>query len=407
MSEQSGSRAWCHWGTAHQLLIAELLVRDHAQAFDRLLQVWRQAKLGQLAIQGSHTRGGRATRGVHRTWGGRRERMHRETEQAQNGDLSQHETRILEARSGLRAHHRLLLAVVVRAVGTIKRGAITVFSINMDLPHLFAFCSLDPGLRRPQTCVLAGYCSDSSQMRARFSTLLLLIGSKAIDALHLSTTALDPARMQLRTLQPIATEHVCMQIAQPLPPPAAAQPEGLATTVLRASNGATKWLVVFAQTAAVATFRDLVSPYIVIGSIAAAFSAASLKRLVNQQRPDGSPFSDPGMPSSHALVGTFAATAWALRISSMGTSMGLLASAVVISALRVVTGCHTWPQVAVGSALGAAFACLWMALGAYFAAQVPTRVAVASIYSAYVLGSALFIARKMDKWGPSAARARQ
>ena len=135
---------------------------------------------------------------------------------------------------------------------------------------------------------------------------------------------------------------------------AASNDDGPLRSALDTANGLTKWLVVAAQTTAVVTRRDFASPYIVVGSIGASFGAHALKRLINQQRPDGAPFIDPGMPSSHALVATFAASAWAVHLQRAGASVALLASAAVVSGLRVVTGCHTWAQVIVGIAVGAA-----------------------------------------------------
>ncbi len=163
-------------------------------------------------------------------------------------------------------------------------------------------------------------------------------------------------------------------------------------------NDATKWMVVAAQTLAVFTRRDFTAPYIVIGSISVAFWAGLLKRLINQQRPDGSPFADPGMPSSHALVSTFAATAWAAHLRWRSPACApLLLAAAVVSALRVVCGCHTWAQVGVGCALGGGAAVGWMRAAPASAGPA----ALAAVYAVYVGGSAVFVAKKMSRWrGP-------
>jgi membrane-associated phospholipid phosphatase len=182
---------------------------------------------------------------------------------------------------------------------------------------------------------------------------------------------------------------------------AASNDDGPLRSALDTANGLTKWLVVAAQTTAVVTRRDFASPYIVVGSIGASFGAHALKRLINQQRPDGAPFIDPGMPSSHALVATFAASAWAVHLQRAGASVALLASAAVVSGLRVVTGCHTWAQVIVGIAVGAAGALAWMGLGVASGLTPPgaaSTAALAIMYSVYLGGSALFVVRKMDKW---------
>ena len=168
-----------------------------------------------------------------------------------------------------------------------------------------------------------------------------------------------------------------------------------------AANAATKWVVTFMQTGAVLARRDLVAPYIVVGSIGAAFATKALKKAINQQRPDGAPFTDPGMPSSHALVATFAAVAWALtaRCATIWAP-ALLVGAATVSVLRVATGYHSWPQVTVGASLGAAGAAAWMALGAALMARgvLGPRAAYGSVYAAYLGGSFFFVTLKMREW---------
>ena len=100
-------------------------------------------------------------------------------------------------------------------------------------------------------------------------------------------------------------------------------------------NSSTKWLVTIAQTGAVWSRRDFVSPFLVLGAIISAFTTGTLKELINESRPDGAPFTDPGMPSSHALVSSFAAVGWALHLRSTVASALLLAAALLVSVLRV------------------------------------------------------------------------
>lgn len=163
-------------------------------------------------------------------------------------------------------------------------------------------------------------------------------------------------------------------------------------------NDSTKWLVVAAQTAAVWTRRDFVSPFIVIGSIAVAFSTAALKKAINQARPAGSPFADPGMPSSHALVSMFAATAWAVHLRSPPATAWLVSAAALVAALRVVCGYHTWAQVGVGATLGACSARSWMQLPAWAHVDPASAGALRAVFACYLSGSALFIAKKMATW---------
>lgn len=180
----------------------------------------------------------------------------------------------------------------------------------------------------------------------------------------------------------------------PPPPPPPGVPR-----VVRQANAATKWVVTAAQTGAVIGRRDLVAPYIVVGSIGAAFATKALKVAINQQRPPGAPFTDPGMPSSHALVATFAAAAWALTLRQPAGQALLMLSAAVVSVLRVATGYHTWAQIGVGAGLGAASAALWMHLGRqWMQLGLSPRAAYMAVYAAYLGGSVLFVGKKMREW---------
>eukprot|EP00418_Pyrodinium_bahamense_P033633 CAMPEP_0179155552 /NCGR_PEP_ID=MMETSP0796-20121207/75779_1 /TAXON_ID=73915 /ORGANISM="Pyrodinium bahamense, Strain pbaha01" /LENGTH=208 /DNA_ID=CAMNT_0020857047 /DNA_START=44 /DNA_END=667 /DNA_ORIENTATION=+ len=144
---------------------------------------------------------------------------------------------------------------------------------------------------------------------------------------------------------------------------------------LRKLDASTKWLVTLAQTTAVVVRRDTVSPYTIIGGIAAAFFTTVIKRLINQRRPAGSPLTDPGMPSSHALVATFTAAAWA--------------------SLRVACGHHTWAQVVVGASLGTLMGCAWMAAGVAWV--LPRRDLVFPVYAIYLFGSVVFVTQQLTK----------
>lgn len=143
-------------------------------------------------------------------------------------------------------------------------------------------------------------------------------------------------------------------------------------SAIRKFDSSSKWLVTAGATAAVITRRDFLSPYITLGGIAASFLTKRIKLLVKQQRPEGSPFDDPGMPSSHALVATFMAVGWALEVQSRAMSAFLLCAAALVSVLRVVCGHHTWAQVIVGALMGIAMSFAWMALGAAMKKRSPT-----------------------------------
>ncbi|CAE7610971.1 LPPE2 [Symbiodinium pilosum] len=165
---------------------------------------------------------------------------------------------------------------------------------------------------------------------------------------------------------------------------------------IRKLDASSKWLVTAGQTAAVVIRHDVLSPYIVLGGIAASLLTAKIKRIVNQRRPAGSPLTDPGMPSSHALVATFMSVAWVTQIQSSMISMMLLASAVLISVLRVICGHHTWAQVGVGTAVGTVLSLVWMVLGQDII-RSPKSLETKVVYVMYAALSVLFLAKQIRK----------
>ena len=99
-----------------------------------------------------------------------------------------------------------------------------------------------------------------------------------------------------------------------------------------------------------------------------------LKRILRQERPDGAPLADPGMPSSHAMSLFFlsgylcaAIVAWTptwSQLQRLAASTGLLGFAVSSVAWRVSSGLHTTLQVLVGSVLGGFNGVLWLRFSA-------------------------------------------
>ncbi|CAJ1442758.1 unnamed protein product, partial [Effrenium voratum] len=148
-------------------------------------------------------------------------------------------------------------------------------------------------------------------------------------------------------------------------------------------------------TAAVVSRRDLLSPYVTLGGICASFLTKRLKLLLKQQRPQGSAFDDPGMPSSHALVTFFMAIAWSMQLG-WGLAPVLLSAAVLISVLRVVCGHHSWAQISVGAAMGASMAAAWMALGKEMLSS-PSAMSMAVVYFLYIAGSVIFLTKIVRK----------
>lgn len=170
---------------------------------------------------------------------------------------------------------------------------------------------------------------------------------------------------------------------------------------IRTLNSSTKWLVTLAHTIAVwSRPHKFHGPYIVVGTIAGVYLTEVLKKIINQGRPAGSPFTDPGMPSSHSLVSFFAAVAWISALDGYGGNIGkvlLLASAAMVAILRVVCGYHSIAQIAVGAALGSVLGQSWVIVGNMFHLSYPGLM-FAVVWAAYLGGSAFFISKNMTKW---------
>lgn len=149
--------------------------------------------------------------------------------------------------------------------------------------------------------------------------------------------------------------------------------------------------------------------YIVVGSIASVYFTDVLKKIINQARPDGAPIMDPGMPSSHALVSFFAASAWAGVFAPAAAAAGtycslarvgqalVLSFASIVAGLRVICGYHSMEQILVGARLGSVMGYLWLLLGETFFTRNPSLM-LRLAWIAYLYGSALFIGEKMRKW---------
>ena len=175
--------------------------------------------------------------------------------------------------------------------------------------------------------------------------------------------------------------------------------------IVRKLNASTKWLVTLAHTYAVWSRPSRFhGPYIVVGSIAAVYLTDVLKGVINQGRPKGAPFADPGMPSSHALVSFFSAAAWMSVVAptaaagtfSVGQAL-LLASASLIAVLRVACGFHSVAQIVVGGLLGSFLGRLWIVIGQVLYSG-NSRLTFGLAWTAYLSGSAFFIVNSMSKW---------
>ncbi|CAE7774753.1 LPPE1 [Symbiodinium sp. CCMP2456] len=168
---------------------------------------------------------------------------------------------------------------------------------------------------------------------------------------------------------------------------------------IRKLDASSKWLVTAGQTAAVVIRHDILSPYIVLGGIAASLFTAKIKRIVNQRRPPGSPLTDPGMPSSHALVATFMSVAWATQVQPE------LLLLTIVPACHSVAVAHQIPpygnefgqaQVGVGATAGTLLSVAWMLLGQDII-RSPTSLETKVVYALYIIFSALFLAKQFRK----------
>eukprot|EP00929_Paragymnodinium_shiwhaense_P043372 TRINITY_DN22306_c0_g1_i2.p1 TRINITY_DN22306_c0_g1~~TRINITY_DN22306_c0_g1_i2.p1 ORF type:complete len:258 (-),score=33.43 TRINITY_DN22306_c0_g1_i2:2-775(-) len=172
--------------------------------------------------------------------------------------------------------------------------------------------------------------------------------------------------------------------------------DGAVLQVLKKIDSKTKWFVTVAQTSALLMRRDVVSPFMIIGAICAAFVTSVVKKVIGHERPSGSPFNDPGMPSSHALVSTFLAVAWCTQTTCAAVQATVVGLAFVISSLRVIGGNHTLAQVLVGATLGAPMGYGWMRLAGEVLPSFG-RGGGFAIYSVYIALSVAFIRRSLLK----------
>jgi hypothetical protein len=209
-----------------------------------------------------------------------------------------------------------------------------------------------------------------------------------------------------------STRHCSVQLSKR--PDADAMPIEKIPAIIYKLNSSTKWIVTMATMVAVwSRPQNLFGPFITVGSIAAVYFTAVLKNIIQQDRPEGAPFGDPGMPSSHSLVSFFLAVAWNSHLVSASASAAtaaaaaadsifngiiLVAAAMVVATLRVVCGYHTIPQIAVGAVLGSGLGYGWFALGKIIYPASNPKLAFALVWSVYLGLSAIYIQRDIRKW---------
>jgi len=165
-------------------------------------------------------------------------------------------------------------------------------------------------------------------------------------------------------------------------------------------NESTKFVVSAAALCVLLWQRNAAVSVALFGSILASLLGKALKRLLAHARPAGARKADPGMPSSHAVSLSYLSCYAAVCCSGAAERAALQALGLSLTALRVVLGYHTVPQVAVGYALGAA-----SALSIHAAAEavlLPALAAaphtLAALYGATALAVLAFAAVSSRSW---------
>ncbi|KAB5547611.1 hypothetical protein DKX38_011017 [Salix brachista] len=167
-----------------------------------------------------------------------------------------------------------------------------------------------------------------------------------------------------------------------------------------------KWLVAVLFGTVILWRHDAEAMWAVMGSIVNSILSVILKRIFNQERPDSTLRSDPGMPSSHgqsifftvvfailSVVEWLGANEFALILSAF-----ILVFGTYLTWLRVSQGLHTISQVAVGAAVGSIFSIFWFwSWDAFvqkaFISSLSVRIIVVMGAAASCLGFLVYVIR--------------
>ncbi|KAL8477860.1 hypothetical protein ACS0TY_029953 [Phlomoides rotata] len=132
-------------------------------------------------------------------------------------------------------------------------------------------------------------------------------------------------------------------------------------------NNLSKWLIAAAFGSIIIWRHDAEAVWAVMGSVINAMLCLALKQLLNQERPNSTLRSDPGMPSSHAQSITYTTMFIVLSIvewygiNALTTTLNglLILLGSYFTWLRVSQNLHTVSQVVVGAIIGSSFSFLW------------------------------------------------
>lgn len=164
-------------------------------------------------------------------------------------------------------------------------------------------------------------------------------------------------------------------------------------------NKSTKWVVSIGTVAAIFLEpTSMYGPYIGVGGILSVYLTDVLKQLIHQGRPNGAPFADPGMPSTHSFVTFFLAASWRLVYPSATVDVTLFLLAFCITALRVVCGYHTLAQVGVGAVTGCITGHLWTCLGDVLQGKVGGAIVRDVSWGGFVVVALVFCDKNVKKW---------
>ncbi|KAL9341118.1 hypothetical protein Peur_067337 [Populus x canadensis] len=178
--------------------------------------------------------------------------------------------------------------------------------------------------------------------------------------------------------------------------------DGLEATLNRLS----KWLVAALFGAVILWRHDAEAMWAVLGSIVNSILSVILKRIFNQERPDSTLRSDPGMPSSHGqsifftvVFAILSVVEW-LGVNGFSLILGalILGFGTYLTWLRVSQGLHTISQVAAGAAVGFFFSIFWfLSWDAFvlkaFISSLSVRIVVIMAAAAFCLGFLVYVIR--------------
>lgn len=182
---------------------------------------------------------------------------------------------------------------------------------------------------------------------------------------------------------------------------------GLLADGLEASlNRLSKWLVAVVFGAVILWRHDAEAMWAVLGSVVNSILSVILKRIFNQERPDSTLRSDPGMPSSHGqsifftvVFAILSVVEW-LGVNGFSLILGalILAFGTYLTWLRVSQGLHTISQVAAGAAVGFIFSIFWFwSWDAFvlkaFISSLSVRIIVIIAAAASCLGFLVYVIR--------------